>query len=390
MAIISFNDYEIPSNELDAIKSALVRSKIRDYVKTHNGTAPDDSIIAGFYNIPDDIMSVYKCTSYARYREEQYESSNAGGGSANARKYAVGDIICWSNGTLVPVKPDAFSASSGTPIGIVAIPDNFLQDKKARIISCMGVNKDGTASTTENSMAWFSGYSSLLTAVFEHQYTEVACVGHDDNGNWEPDNSIEHTDMDGRMPILNTSGDPTVIYSPTDPVTYWTRNDSNCHIASPFDGENLNPSYCASEYTNAEGEVVSINNALSDFDGLNNTLTIVEKGSTYAAAWACNHFSTDGIAAGKWYLPAAGELGFMLARFDTLQASLNKIKSVSSESAATLYSAEATSSSHWSSTECGNYGGTKYTYSLHTSTGIVQYSHKCETSHHVRPWAQIS
>ena len=53
-------------------------------------------------------------------------------------------------------------------------------------------------------------------------------------------------------------------------------------------------------------------NARNDFNGKNNTLTIV---STYTndtsnknAAIYCNSYTTDGTSAGDWYLPAAGEL----------------------------------------------------------------------------------
>ena len=85
-------------------------------------------------------------------------------------------------------------------------------------------------------------------------------------------------------------------------------------IPSPYlgDDKTLNPEYCKA--------ITGYNNALSDFNGLSNTETLVGLGANYVAANAAYKYS-DGSSNLQWYLPGMGELCFITPR-------LNEIKSV--------------------------------------------------------------
>lgn len=70
-------------------------------------------------------------------------------------------------------------------------------------------------------------------------------------------------------------------------------------------GNEPNPEY----YKTIEGD-----NALSDFNGLSNTETLVKLGSGYTAANAAWKYK-DGLSNLQWYLPGMGELGYIMPRF---------------------------------------------------------------------------
>lgn len=101
------------------------------------------------------------------------------------------------------------------------------------------------------------------------------------------------------------------------------KNDDNCHIPSPFNADGtFNTIYSATSYSGG-----SINNALSDFDGKSNTATLVALGANYKVSVACSRYSTEGTSAGDWYLPAMGELAYIMPRFKVIQNSLTKLGS---------------------------------------------------------------
>ena len=102
-----------------------------------------------------------------------------------------------------------------------------------------------------------------------------------------------------------------------------------------------NPSY----YTNDTSKYPGLSaNCLSDFDGYENTQAILKyaTGQTdwkkaneinlssangyYPAACCCWRYHTSGTTQGEWYLPSAGEMGYVLARYDIISSNMNKLK----------------------------------------------------------------
>lgn len=88
-------------------------------------------------------------------------------------------------------------------------------------------------------------------------------------------------------------------------------------IPSPYLGDKPNPAYYS--------EISGYNNALADFDGKDNTDVLVALGADYVAANAARNYKAAGAEEIEWYLPAMGELGYLMVRFNKIQAALTKV-----------------------------------------------------------------
>jgi hypothetical protein len=134
------------------------------------------------------------------------------------------------------------------------------------------------------------------------------------------------------------------------------------YIPSPYLGDAPNPEY----YKTLNG-----NNALSDFNGLSNTQTLVGLGSDYVAANAAYKYS-DGSSNLQWYLPAMGELGYIMPRFNEINNVITTLGGVPVDGVINL----------WSSSEASSPNA----YLLTTAFGTVYYDYKnCYLC--VRPFA---
>ena len=253
-------------------------------------------------------------------------------------KANVGDIAYWDGNAVKTCTVDTWSTSLGTPVGVVVIPEGFAPDGKVRIVSLerLGDTKwgpDGTDTSLPN-------------------YTRVPTT---DNAGSTSTGSYDS----GFLPSDMFTGaqsyvDPEAKYYGYTP-----------YIPSPYLGDSPNPEY----YKTLEG-----GNALSDFNGLSNTQTLVGLGSNYQAANACWNYK-DGVSNLQWYLPAAGELGYIMPRFNLINASLTAVGSVD------MYEYD----SLWSSTECNK----NYIMYLHPFTAELYYDIKWDLYRFNRPFAII-
>lgn len=100
-----------------------------------------------------------------------------------------------------------------------------------------------------------------------------------------------------------------------DPLAFYPEGLDLTYGAVPspyFDGK-LHPAYT---------KVTDYGNALSDFNGLSNTQVLVNAGSEYEAANACWNYKDAANSNLQWYLPALGELCFLMARLGAIDKSL--------------------------------------------------------------------
>ena len=261
----------------------------------------------------------------------------------------AGDIVYWNGLRTKTISNDNWTSSLGTPIGVVIIPSGMLPDGKARMIGLKPVDTNGNPSNSHVGMAW-GGYGTDTTLT---NYTKVPTT---DNVGSTSTGSNGY----GYLPSDKFTGTQSFV----DPnAKYYTTSNM---IPSPYLGNDytLNPEYC---------KELSGNNALSDFDGLNNTQTLVGLGSDYVAANAAWNYK-DGVSDAQWYLPAMGELGFVMVRFNAINEALTKVGGV----------AVAHTASFWSSSEYSSYNA----YYLDANDGYASSDNK-RNSNSVRPVALV-
>lgn len=111
---------------------------------------------------------------------------------------------------------------------------------------------------------------------------------------------------------------------------------------------------------------ISAVNALSDFNGDVNTEYLLNKwGSRADAVDTCSRFKTLGTESGDWYLPACGELGYVVARLGEIKNAINvAINTWGNDVAALMYS----NPSYWSSTQYSTQRARQITTSLNQVT----------------------
>ena len=201
---------------------------------------------------------------------------------------AVGDVAYWDGSSVKTTPLNWWSTSLGTPVGVVVVPEGFAPDGKTRIISLMGVDENGNQSSSHVNMVWGPVTDTSLT-----NYKKIPTT---DNAGSTSTGSDER----GYLPSDKFTG--TVSYVDSKVKYYYDNYGSS--IPSPYLGEAPNPEYY---------KTISGNNALSDFNGLSNTQTLVGLGADYIAANAAYKYK-DGASNLQWYLPAMGELGYVMPR----------------------------------------------------------------------------
>ena len=253
------------------------------------------------------------------------------------------DIAYWDGSKVKTVSQDKWNSGLGTPVGVVVIPEGFAPDGKARIIGLQNhVSKTWGTYGTETELT---------------NYTKVPTT---DNAG----STSTGSNSSGYLPSEKFTGTTSFVDS-----TAKYSKASNL-IPSPYLGndQTLNPEYSK---TILSGDTNV--NCLSDFNGLANTEYLQSLGSDYQAAQYCWSYS-DGSSNLQWYLPAAGELGFIMPRFNAINAAITAVGGV----------AVAGDRTFWSSSEYSS----SYAYGVTTANGNVYGNYKYGTIY-VRPFAAL-
>lgn len=216
---------------------------------------------------------------------------------------SVCEIVYWDGSSIQTTTLNKWLDSFGTPIGVVVIPEGFLPDGKARMISLNPVDENGNASSSNVRMIW--GPSQIDTPL-----TNFDRVPTTDNSGSTTTGSYHY----GHLPSDDFTGTQSFVDAQ---AKYFASSDL---IPSPYlNNTTMNPAYSE--------DISGYKNPLSDFNGLSNTQTLVGLGSGYAAANAAWNYS-DGVSSTQWYLPAAGELGFLIPRFNAINAAITAMGGV--------------------------------------------------------------
>ena len=239
----------------------------------------------------------------------------------------------------------------------------------------MSCDTPSTGGTSEQSM-WWGGYGTNISGVPD---LDQVPTGNTSNGIPTGQTSSAY------LPSDKFSG--TQCAHDTD-VSYY--NTSYTPIPSPYltDGSR-NPGYYQTSSPSSTG------NALADFDGIGNTEKIITQrgakdynswkpGRTtradYPAASCCDMFHTEGTSQGDWYLPACGELGYIMPPFNKINDAIDKMRTAYGSSVGV----ELDTYGYWSSTE---YSSTYARY-VYTNKGNVVDGHK-SSERDVRAWLRV-
>ena len=250
---------------------------------------------------------------------------------ANYADICVADTT--NRDSLLIIKGEKWTAekypiSTYVPVGIVAVPASHghYVDGKCAIVSLNHMNcSSPTTGGNAQEMIWGVGTDIDTLPNLD----EVSYVG---SSGSVGDTIIGVTEAAFLPSDYSTF---TAVTNPYDNGTnyYWSNNGE--YIPSPYmnDGT-FNPNYSLTDSPS------STSNCLSDFDGYNNTKKILtvrgakdystwiptyDAQADYPAASCCDMYSTVGIPQGSWYLPSAGELGYVCVRRQALTNSINKL-----------------------------------------------------------------
>lgn len=300
------------------------------------------------------------------------------------------------NNTSVPEN----STSGFYPVGVVVIPGSHgvLKDGSGKKNQCgimslvpMNYNTPENGSTLNQYISW-GGYGTDVSEKSDGlerfdsvtngltNYTEVNQVGSSD---------IVYEKIQGTTTNAYLPSDAfSTVKNPYDDKTWYMYNGGSYYVPSPYKNDGLyNPIY------NQTASPASEYNALSDFKGIVNTKIITDLATSqsnwrtasaitlnsgagyYPAACCCSRYKTVGTKAfvdcsvdelkngtGFWYLPAAGELGYVVVRRVAIGSTISKLN--------TAYGVGATiggSGAYGSSSEYSNY----YSWHVATNSGNV-------------------
>lgn len=291
-------------------------------------------------------------------------------------------VFAQQDGSLVIRRDQKDWRSDEEPIGIVVIPGSH------------GVLKDGTG--TKN----HCGVMSIVPMDYSTPETGATSEG---SIYW----GYNSLDISGKSDGLGRYDSVTNGLQNYSGSTYI---DKQSEVGGIPSGGDINPyKDTNSGLSNERNASYGTSGYLSDFSGVVNTKIITDQvtvsnwktistisnsssAGNYPAACCCARYKTTGTKAfvdcntdelkkgkGFWYLPAAGELGYIIPRLYDINDTISKLN--------TAYGVGVqlgTVSYHWSSSECD----TQYAYYVYTNTGCV-ISYRKNSSNRVRAFMQL-
>ena len=298
----------------------------------------------------DPLCNPNKCGFTLYYDTKYINSSKAVAGDYCLYDKQADKLIIVQNDKL---NVDDFPLTDYTPVGVVVIPGSHdvYGTGQCGVMSLiyMDINTPDTGSTSGADMYWGQAAGGIEAL---------------------PDlSSLPYCDSSGS----SLAGNTYKAYLPSDKYSGPNcQHDTNAYYYSNF--SYLAPSpYLTNGIRNLmyyqTSAPSSRYNALSDFNGVTNTTILINlatkqsdwntastitnsSDSGYSpAACCCWRFHTDGTKQGDWYLPALGELGYMVSR---LKAINNAISKLSTTYESSYYISIYGNVYHWSSTECFN------------------------------------
>ena len=266
-------------------------------------------------------------------------------------------------------------APGDIPIGVTIVPASHTIDKKARVMSLaeMSTTTPDTGAFTNEGINW-GGYLQDIT----------------DLPNLDKVPNLESSASTTSFSFLGseTRYNSNFSYQNSVDGLWYYSSSSRERCPSPFKGTSpFEPDAELNQLYAKEGT------ATADYDGKGNTEKILaqmtddswktsetihktnsstasDSANYYPAAACCWRYSTPGTIKGQWYLPACGELGYIIPRMNTLNKILNAIPNANGGTNKAL--SLNTLNLYWSSSEYSS----GYARDVNTGSGNVSYTNK--------------
>jgi hypothetical protein len=243
----------------------------------------------------------------------------------------------------------------------------------------MSYSDPDNGATSETSMYW-GGYGTDISGLtnYNHVITTSSNTTNTQSGGLSSDSSAYIP----RQTAVN--GTPTRSKSPYAPSPY---------VSSDYKSGGHN-----ALYSTTASDSGSDRNVLADFGGTANTKIITDLATAqsnwktdssitnnynagyYPAACCCARYKTVGTKSGEWYLPAAGELGYIVPRLYDINATISALNTKYGVGVQ-LYANDF----YWSSSECSNIRA----YSVYTGNGLVGNYNKNKYNFYVRAFLRV-
>ena len=293
-----------------------------------------------------------------------------------------------STGSFVKLYPDQITEVNPnyTPIGVEVVPaeHDVYGTGQAGIMSLaeMNYSTPDVGSSSYQYMYW-GGYGTNTSLP---NYDVINYIG---RGSTLNDGVVQGTTAN----YAYLPSDKFSTVAGIDGVSgYYSSSTSDYQAPSPYNADgSRNEAYYTTAYSTA--------NALSDFDGVGNTTVLTELATAqgdwktastitnrstagyYPPACCAWRFHTAGTDQGQWYLPACGEMGYVINRISAINTTINKVLSVYSSVVAV---AMHTSFNYWPSSEYS----ANYARSLDSNRGVVGNPSK-GNSNYVRAFLRV-
>ena len=311
-----------------------------------------------------------------------------GSDTKKASEAVAGDAVLYdeANDKLVIVDNTKLEdyTEGYTPIGVVVVPGthNVYEDGSCGIMSLKEMNCDTPDSGS-------TSYQYMYWGHYGNDISNLPNLNQVPTGNQANGIPTSQTSF-AIIPSDKSSGAQCA--HDTDAYYY---SSSYSYAPSPYltDGSR-NPGYYQTTSPS------SSSNALADFDGKGNseilwglataqsnwrmasTITNNSGDNYLPAACCCWRYHTEGTQQGDWYLPACGELGYIMPPFNKINEAITKMRNAYGTSVGVTLS---TSDYYWSSSE---YDSSR-ARNVYTSSGRVGRSYKNYNGSCVRAFLRV-
>jgi hypothetical protein len=245
----------------------------------------------------------------------------------------VGDVVYYNKeyDMLKTISYEKYNTSLGIAVGVIVISGGFLPDGKPRMIA---LNQPNIQKSWDNS-------DTLQDTNITNHNTVITTPNH------------ENTSTVGGNPWGYLSSDKFTngTQSVIDPNAKYYSNASINLICPPY----LNDGSFNQDF--GKKEISGVYNAMSDYEGENNTDILVSLGDNYQAANYAKQYQ-NGVCEIDWYLPSCGEFSIMFSRLKQID---DVIKNLGGETITQI------KDGFWTSTEYGD----KTAYRIDIGSGGV-------------------